>query len=115
MVSGSFSLPFRGSFHLSLTVLFSIGHQVVFSLGRRSSLLHTGFLVSGATLVPSVLLNISLTGLLPSSVRISILILLYCSVTLDGPQPHALAWFGLFPFRSPLLRNSIFLSLPPAT
>ena len=24
-------------------------------------------------------------------------------------------WFGLFPLRSPLLRESIFLSLPPAT
>ena len=24
-------------------------------------------------------------------------------------------WFGLFPFRSPLLRKSIFLSLPPGT
>ena len=24
-------------------------------------------------------------------------------------------WFGLFPFRSPLLRESIFLSLPPVT
>ena len=25
------------------------------------------------------------------------------------------SWFGLFPFRSPLLRESIFLSFPPAT
>ena len=24
-------------------------------------------------------------------------------------------WFGLFPFRSPLLRESIFLSFPPGT
>ena len=33
-----------------------------------------------------------------------------------GPYPAALApRFGLFPFRSPLLRKSIFLSLPPAT
>ena len=35
-----------------------------------------------------------------------------CSVILighfDGPQPHAEAWFGLFPFRSPLLRESNF-------
>ena len=27
-------------------------------------------------------------------------------------QPQS-SWFGLFPFRSPLLRESIFLSLPP--
>ena len=30
-------------------------------------------------------------------------------------QPQYEYWFGLFPFRSPLLRKSIFLSLPPAT
>src|SRR5699024_11605611 len=28
--------------------------------------------------------------------------------------PICLRWFGLFPFRSPLLRVSIFLSLPPS-
>ena len=105
----------RGSFHLSLTVLFAIGQQVVFSLGRRSSLLHTGFHVSGATLVPSVLLSISLTGPLPSTVRLSKRIQLSKSVTYDGPQPHTEVWFGLFPVRSPLLRESMFLSLPPAT
>ena len=30
-------------------------------------------------------------------------------------QPQLVSWFGLFPFRSPLLRKSIFLSFPPAT
>ena len=30
-------------------------------------------------------------------------------------QPQSVDWFGLFPFRSPLLRKSIFLSLPPVT
>src|SRR5690606_7014678 len=49
-VSGSISLPFRGSFHLSLTVLCAIGHQVVFSLGRWSSLLPTRFHVPRGTL-----------------------------------------------------------------
>ena len=31
-----------------------------------------------------------------------------------NPSVHA-RWFGLFPFRSPLLWESMFLSLPPAT
>ena len=31
-VSGTISLPFRGSFHLSLTVLFTIGHQKYLAL-----------------------------------------------------------------------------------
>ena len=48
-VSGSFSLPSRGSFHRSLTVLYSIGHMVVFSLTRWSSLFPSGFLVSRRT------------------------------------------------------------------
>ena len=48
-ISGSISLPFRGAFHLSLTVLNSIGHLVVFSLGRWSSQLPTQFHVLGGT------------------------------------------------------------------
>ena len=49
-VSGSLSLPSRGAFHLSLTVLYSIGHQVVFSLRRWASLIPTEFLVLDGTL-----------------------------------------------------------------
>ena len=48
-VSGSLSLPSRGSFHLSLTVLFAIGHMVVFSLSGWSPCLPSGFLVSRRT------------------------------------------------------------------
>ena len=48
-VSGSFSLPSRGAFHRSLTVLFAIGHMVVFSLRRWSSHIPSGFLVSRRT------------------------------------------------------------------
>ena len=48
-VSGSLSLPSRGSFHLSLTVLFAIGHMVVFSLTGWSPCLPSGFLVSRRT------------------------------------------------------------------
>jgi hypothetical protein len=50
MVSGSISLPSRGAFHLSLTVLCAIGRQGVFCLGGWSPLLPTGFLVSRGTL-----------------------------------------------------------------
>ena len=67
-VSGSISLPSRGSFHHSLTVLSSIGHQVVFSLGRWFSLLHTQFHVLGATPDTVCFVRISFTGLLPSLV-----------------------------------------------
>ena len=70
-VSGSFSLPSRGAFHLSLTVLYSIGHMVVFSLRRWSSVLPSGFLVSRRTLDTLRLRTISCTGLLPPSVELS--------------------------------------------
>src|SRR4030042_42794 len=48
-VSGTISLPFRGSFHLSLTVLVHYRSSVVFSLGVWSPQLPTGFHVSRGT------------------------------------------------------------------
>ena len=69
-VSGSFSLPFRGSFQRSITVLFTIGHQVVFRLGGWSPRLPTGFHVSGGTLDTAGCLHLSRTGLLPSVVHL---------------------------------------------
>lgn len=51
-VSGSLSLPSRGPFHLSLTVLCAIGSRRVFSLGGWSPQLPAGFLVSRRTQVP---------------------------------------------------------------
>ena len=52
-VSGSISLPSRGSFHLSFTVLCAIGHRGVFRLGGWSLRLPTRFLVSRGTLDPA--------------------------------------------------------------
>ena len=48
-VSGSVSLPSRGAFHLSLTVLVHYRWQRVFSLRRWSSGIPPGFLVSRST------------------------------------------------------------------
>ena len=61
-VSGSLSLPSRGPFHLSFTVLSAIGHWVVFSLGGWSLQLHAGFLVSRATPDTAVLTSFRLRG-----------------------------------------------------
>ena len=87
-VSGSLSLPSRGSFHLSLTVLCAIGHHIVFRLGRWSSRLPTGFLVSCGTLVPAGRLTFSRTGLLPALAGLSIPLLLKSRVLIAGPQPR---------------------------
>ena len=59
---------------------------------------------------------ISSTGLSPSMMRLSRLFDYphSCHVAVRNPKVQAL-WFGLFPFRSPLLRKSIFLSPPVGT
>ena len=87
-VSGSLSLPSRGSFHLSLTVLCAIGHHIVFRLGRWSSLLPTGFLVSCGTLVSVSRLTFSRTGLLPALAALSNALLLKSRVHVTDPQPR---------------------------
>ena len=65
-VSGSLSLPSRGPFHLSFTVLCSIGRQVVFSLAGWSPRVPTGFHVPRGTLDPAAPPQASPTGLSPS-------------------------------------------------
>src|ERR1700730_9958493 len=52
VVSGTLSLPSRGAFHLSLTVLVHYRSVVVFSLGGWSPLLPTGFPLARGTHVP---------------------------------------------------------------
>ena len=91
-VSGSFSLPSRGAFHLSLTVLYSIGHMVVFSLRRWSSVLPSGFLVSRRTLDTLRLRTISCTGLLPSSIYLSRYVPLSFSVLIRVLTLHILLY-----------------------
>ena len=51
-VSGTISLPSRGTFHLSLTVLVHYRSPEVFSLGKWSPQIPTGFHVSRGTQVP---------------------------------------------------------------
>jgi hypothetical protein len=131
-VSGSFSLPSRGAFHLSLTVLSAIGCQVVFSLGRWSSLLPTGFHVSGGTrgyirqLTGFRLRDFHpLRSSFPGSFSFPISFLLPdmpACISRYTPQPHinngcslTLIWFGLFLVRSPLLEESQLISFPPVT
>ncbi len=109
MVSGSFSLPSRGPFHLSFTVLYAIGHWLVFSLTGWSPLIPTRFLVSRGTLDPAMSTRLSLTGLSPSLAGFPKTVLLNLLNQFRGPNPSMHArWFGLFRFRSPLLTESYF-------
>ena len=94
-VSGSLSLPSRGSFHRSLTVLYSIGHMVVFSLTRWSSLVPTGFLVSRRTPDSPTSQTISRTGLLPSSAVLSSTLPLSFSMVFGVLHPGRITTTGL--------------------
>ena len=106
MVSGSLSLPSRGAFHLSLTVLYSIGHQVVFSLGRWVSRLPTEFLVLDGTPDPAM----ARLGFGYRAVTFFGCAFLRYSPTSTRPTSRSLPLtyfymrFGLLPVRSPLLR-----------
>ena len=115
-VSGSLSLPSRGPFHLSFTVLCAIGHWVVFSLGGWSPRFPARFHVSRGTPDPARCTPLSHTRLSRSPAGFPKTILLSSDNHLCGPNPglHATR-FGLFRVRSPLLTKSMFLSLPPAT
>ena len=119
MVSGSVSSPSRGAFHLSLTVLVHYRSLKVFSLGGWSPLLPTnspGFVVlrTQPTRPPP-----TPTGLSPPAVARSNAFgstagarggCSYNPTLADWP-----GWFGLFPRRSPLPRESRLISLRRAT
>ena len=95
---------------------FAIGHWVVFRLTGWSPHIRPGFHVSRPTLDTTMLTQFSLTGLSPSLAGFPKTFLLTLSNHVCGPNPRVHApWFGLFRVRSPLLAESMFLSLPPAT
>lgn len=64
-ISGSISLPFQGSFHLSLMVLVRYRSQILFSLGEWSPQIQSRFLVSESTQeIINIIWNILIYGTL---------------------------------------------------
>ena len=109
----------RGSFHLSLTVLCAIGLSVVFSLSGWSPIIQPEFLVFRPTQVSTLDVydaeygTFTLSSLIFQSVPLS-----YTSPLVDPITPTLALLqrrFGLFPVRSPLLRESLLLSFPMGT
>ena len=109
-VSGSISLPSRGSFHRSLTVLYSIGHMVVFSLTRWSSHVPTGFLVSRRTLDTPSARTVSPTGLLPALAVLSNTLRLPFLLDYGVLHPESITTYGLgsSDFARHYFRNRIY-------
>ena len=111
---------FQVLFHSPPGVLFTFPSQYyALSVTKNtgwSPLIQTRFLVSRPTLDTTMSLSFSLTRLSLSLAGFPKTILLTIVNQLCSPNPemHA-SRFALFPFRSPLLWKSIFLSLPPAT
>ncbi len=126
LVSTRFQILFHsgypGSFHLSLTVLVHYRSHEVFSLGEWTPQLPTGLACPVVLKPPSEAKRFSDTGLSPPPVGLSSAVLLNVRLLTsrgrvatpdDAFNPHratptafARNGFGLFPFRSPLLRES---------
>ena len=116
-VSGSLSLPSRGSFHLSLTVLISIGHQVVFSLTGWSPLFHTRFLVSRTTLDSTFLCSFFVYWTLTTYGMLFQTFLLNLQIVISSPNPICISTYGLGSsyFARHYFRNHYLFSLPMGT
>ena len=84
-VSGTISLPSRGAFHLSLTVLVHYRSAGIFSLTGWSPWIHARFHVARATQVPARLPCFSCTGLSPAMVCLSSALPLNTRVHVAGP------------------------------
>ena len=120
------SVWFQVLFHSSSEVLFTfpsrywftIGLSVVFSLTGWSRQIHTEFLEFRATQDTFRINIFTRTGLSPSMVKLSKMVPLQIFSSCQGPTTPILPKqhrFGLFPFRSPLLRESLLFSVPPVT
>ncbi len=132
-VSGTISLPSRGTFHHSLTVLSAIGHQGIFRLSGWSRQIHTGFLGPRATWVSlQRAADVSTTGVLPSTPDLSHVLRLHQRFLTRRPAGRLIKRdpttpttqplpgltrrrFSLIQFRSPLLPESRLFSLPEGT
>ena len=97
-----FHSPPGGPFHRSLTVLSTIGLTGVFSLAGWSRRIHAGFLVPRATQDDAWAGVSSGKGLSPAAVQLS-----RCFPSTLRSRTAILQPPGLFPVRSPLLRESL--------
>ena len=117
--SGSLSSPSRGAFHLSLTVLVHYRSHKILSLGGWSPQLPTNspwFVVLrmpvGCTQMSSTRLSRALAVLSNTFECPLCIVVLVLQPQRSSCEGH---WFGLLPFRSPLLWESRLISSRRAT
>ena len=118
-VSGTISLPCSGCFspfpHGTCSLSVS---QEYLALPDGSGRFTQNFTCSALLRILLGVFNITCTGLSPYIVLLSrqlpfLINKPYCSPT--TPRKPKSPRFGLFPFRSPLLRESLLFSCPPGT
>ena len=116
-VSGSLSLPSRGSFHLSLTVLlhyrspssiqpYGVVPTYSYEIPRASY--YSGYYHVSLSFI---YWTFTVYGMLSQTFLLDLLNQLYSPL----PQMYYYFWFRLLLFRSPLLQESSFLSFPVTT
>ena len=97
---------------------FTIGLSDIFSLTGWSRQIHTGFHVSRATQdtpkrnTTYKYATFMLYGWTFQNILLHCILLQRCPTTPILPKQY---WFGLFPVRSPLLRESLLFSFPAGT
>ena len=126
----SLSLPllvnigFQVLFHSPPGVLFTFPSRYLFAIGHLQYLA-LGVVPPPSHRIPRVLwysgspptrTHFAYRGSYPLWLRFPTLFCyMYFAFCRSLPHRSVDLWFGLFPFRSPLLRKSMFLSFPPAT
>ena len=108
---------FQGTFHLSLTVLVHYRSLNIFSLTRWFWQIHTEFHMFRATQDTVHLISTCIRGYHPLWPNFPDGSADFESdyVRPTTPTMPKQCWFGLFPVRSPLLRESLLFSFPPGT
>ena len=118
-VSGTISLPCSGCFspfpHGTCSLSVS---QKYLALPDGPGSFNQDFSCPDLLRIPIILLILTCTGLSPSMVWLSRHLPFHINNNVTGPSTPTTPKryrFGLFPVRSPLLRESLLFSLPPGT
>ena len=119
MVSGTISLPCLGFFspfpHGTSSLSVSQEYLALRDGPRR---FRQDFTCPALLRILPIYIILTCTGLSPSTIQLSRCIPFYIMYNVDSPSTPILPKqyrFGLFPVRSPLLRESLLFSFPPGT
>ena len=107
-----FHSPYRGSFHLSVTVLVRYRSPNVFSLGKWASQLPTELACSAVLRILIKLIVVSCTGLSPFTAKLSRIfpLPLTALISVLQPQYHIDIGLGFSPFARHYSGNHFFSS-----